>query len=246
VFYQMLTGQKPFVEDSKRSVLQKIRLERYTQARKINPDVPRPLERVLSRCMAKVPADRYASMQALIHDIEDFLASRIIVNYNAYMVKFLEDQGVLSENEASTILSTGGERADKQRVVQEDRNVLRSLGLVHAIVLGFLLLGGLVIQLSSSDAVASKRGASAGYVVSPNEVGYLKVVANPWAKVHVDGQAVATTPIATPLPLSPGVHFVELVHPVFETVKKEVEIKPGETVEIIEQLARKQTGKPRE
>ena len=246
VFYQMLTGQKPFMEDSKRSVLQKIRLERYVPARKLNVEVPRPLERILARCMAKVPADRYPSMQALIHDIEDFLASRIIVNYNAYMVSFLEDQGVLSENEASTILSTGAERADQQRLVREDRNVIRSIGLVHAIVLGLLLLGGLIIQLSSSDAIASKPSPTAGYVISPSEAGYLKVVANPWAQVHVDGKRVATTPLAMPLPLSPGVHYVELVHPVFDNLKREVIIKPGQTVELIEQLAKKQGKNERE
>jgi serine/threonine-protein kinase len=238
VFYQMLTGKKPFVEDSKRSVLAKIRLDRYNPARKLNVDVPRALERILARCMAKVPADRYPSMQALIHEIEDYLASRVITNYNAYMVSFLKDQGVISENEASTILATGAARADGQRSVREDKNVLRAIGFVHVVVLAFLLFGGLVIQVSSSDAIESRSGAPPGYVFSPADTGYLKVVANPWAKVHVDGRYVATTPLATPLPLTPGVHYVELAHPVFENLKREVIVEAGETVELIEQLAK--------
>ena len=238
VFYQMLTGQKPFIEDSKRSVLQKIRLERYVPARKINPKIPRPLERVLARCMAKVPADRYPSMQALIHDLEDFLASRVVVNYNAFMVKFLQDRGVMSENEASTILATGGERPSEHRIMKEDRNTLQNIGLVHAITLAVLLFGGLLIQIGADDDLTPKPMNTAGFT-SPSEAGYLRVVATPWAKIRVDGQYMATTPFATPLPLSPGVHYVELIHPVFENLTREIIIEAGKTVKMVEHLAEK-------
>lgn len=239
VFYQMLTGKKPFVEDAKRSVLQKIRLDRYVPARKINSDIARPLERVLSRCMAKLPADRYPSMQALIHDLEDFLASRVLVNYNAYMVSFLEGRGVLSENEASTILATGASRSGAPaRVVSEDRDILQAIGFVCVIVLSILLIGGLLIQLTASDTLTPREAPATGIALAPSKAGYLKVVANPWAKVQVDGQVLATTPFAQPLPLSPGIHYVELIHPVFKNVVREVRINPGETVQLVEQLAK--------
>jgi eukaryotic-like serine/threonine-protein kinase len=240
VFYQMLTGQKPFVEDAKRSVLQKIRLDRYVPARKINSAVPRSLERVLSRCMAKLPADRYPSMQSLVHDLEDFLASRVLVNYNAYMVSFLEHRGVLSENEASTILATGASRSGggASRILKEDRNVLQSIGFLHVVVLSLLLIGGLVIQLTSPDTMPRREIPAAGIAVAPSKAGYLKVVANPWAKVQVDGEYMETTPFAAPLPLPPGVHYVELIHPLFDNLVREVTIKAGETVELVEQLAK--------
>ncbi len=238
VFYQMLTGSKPFIEDAKRSVLQKIRLDRYILARKVNSDVPRVLERILSRCMAKLPADRYPSMQALIHDLEDFLASRVLVNYNAYMVSFLERRGVLSENEASTILATGASRSGHQRMLSEDKNILQSIGFLHVIVLSLLLVGGLAIQLTAPDSPRRQQAPTAGIALAPSKAGYLKVVANPWAKVQVDGEYLATTPFARALPLTPGVHYVELIHPVFENLVREVTIKPGETLEMVEQLAK--------
>ena len=50
VLYQMVTGQKPFVEDESRTVMQKIRLDRFTPPRKLNPKVPRQLERIMQRC----------------------------------------------------------------------------------------------------------------------------------------------------------------------------------------------------
>src|SRR5215475_5289974 len=59
VLYQMITGRKPFIEDDARTVMQKIRLDRYTQARKVVGSVPRTLERILGRLMEKMPVNRY-------------------------------------------------------------------------------------------------------------------------------------------------------------------------------------------
>src|SRR6201995_1759698 len=64
VLYQMMTGQKPFVEDDSHTVMQKIRLDRYVSPRKLNPSVPRRLEHIMARCMEKLPANRYGSTQA--------------------------------------------------------------------------------------------------------------------------------------------------------------------------------------
>ncbi|MDJ0764124.1 MAG: serine/threonine-protein kinase [Myxococcota bacterium] len=239
VFYQMLTGQKPFVEDAEYSVLQKIRLERYVPARRLNPKVPRFVERVLTRCMAKLPADRYPSTQSLIHDLEDFLASRVVINYNAYMINFLKDQGEISEDEASAILSAGAVRAGQQRAVREDRTVLRSIGILYAVVLAVLVFGGLIIQLTSKDAENKAQHPVVGIAVSPASAGYLQVVADPWAEVHIDGVHMETTPFAYPLPLAPGVHYVELVHPIFDTLSREIIIEPQKTVRLVEKLATK-------
>src|SRR5262249_34871949 len=54
VLYQMATGKKPFIEDEQKSVMHKIRLEKYVPARRINPQIPRELERIVARCMQKM------------------------------------------------------------------------------------------------------------------------------------------------------------------------------------------------
>lgn len=239
VFYQMLTGQKPFVEDTQHSVLQKIRLERYVPARKRNPKVPRQLERILSRCLTKLPEDRYPSMQAFIYDLEDFLASRVFVNYNACLVTFLKDHELLSEREASAILATGVVRGGQQRILREDKTVLRSVALLHAVVLAVLLFGGLLVQLTSDDPIAPAASSARNASYAPAENGYLEVLADPWAEVYVDGVAVETTPFATPIPLAPGVHYVKLVHPIFDSINREIIIESQNTVRLVEKLATK-------
>ena len=234
VFYQMLTGGKPFVEDARRSVLQKIRLDRYAPARKANPKVPRSLERILGRCMEKLPADRYVSMQALIHDLEDFLATRVVINYNAYMVNFLNDHGVLSDDEASVILATGAVRAG-QRIVREDRRSLRQTGLVFAAALCVMLFGGLTVQLLYSDATTARDEGSGAF--DPSTAGFIEVAVEPWANVRVDGIEMDLTPFARPLGLAPGIHYVELSNPYFKPVTREVRVVSGETVRLVEQLS---------
>ena len=236
VFYQMLTGKKPFLEDPRRSVLQKIRLDRQVSARRLNPQIPRSLDRIIGRCMEKLPSDRYPSMQSLIHDLEDFLATRVVINYNAYMVDFLKDHGVLTDVEASGILSTGAVR-EGQRMVRENHRALHALGLMYFVVLCVLLLGGLMIQLEGADSTNSKPHAPALINEKSSLYGYLMVLANPWANVLIDGNTVETTPFVAPIKLSAGTHYVELVNPYFKSVTHEVEIKQGETFKIVEKMA---------
>ena len=61
VMDRALTERKPVTIDGfqRYEKLHKIRLERHPSPRKLNPDVPRELDRILSRCMQKVPRDRF-------------------------------------------------------------------------------------------------------------------------------------------------------------------------------------------
>src|SRR5688572_26580739 len=96
VLYQMVTGRKPFIEDEQKSVMHKIRLEKYPSPRKLNPEIPRELERIMARCMEKLPRDRWRSTQDLVLALERFLSRRVEMNYHARVVLFLKNQGVIS------------------------------------------------------------------------------------------------------------------------------------------------------
>ena len=100
VLYQMVTGRKPFIEDEQKSVMHKIRLEKFPGPRKLNPEIPRELERIMARCMEKLPRDRYRSTQDLVLAFERFLSRRVEMNYHARVVLFLKNQGVITPEEA--------------------------------------------------------------------------------------------------------------------------------------------------
>ncbi|MBX3246486.1 MAG: serine/threonine protein kinase [Myxococcales bacterium] len=227
VLYQMCTGQKPFVEDEARTVMQKIRLDRYVTPRKLDPSIPRQLERILGRCMEKMPANRYPTTQALIDDLMELLATRVPMNYSARLVMFLRDVGVLTDREADQLLAAGAPR--NVRRATKDRTLLRHVGLVSGLLCAGLIGGGVALQASAgvfSEEAPTPQGAAA---LSPTRLGYLRVVADPWAEVWIDGQRVETTPLARPIPLSPGRHYVRLVNPYFQETQREVRIRMGET-----------------
>src|SRR5882757_1398697 len=143
VLYQMVTGKKPFVEDEKKSAMHKIRLEKHTSARKINPDVPRELAVVIDRCLEKQPRDRWRSAQHMVMALERFLARHVEMNHHARLVLFLRAQNVITELEAEEYLNPAALGAGGGALQQPNlqaRNAVRSGLVAHAVTLGVLLL----------------------------------------------------------------------------------------------------------
>ena len=229
VLYQMITGRKPFVEDEARTVMQKIRLDRYTSPRKLNTIVPRQLERILARCMEKMPANRYPTTQALIDDLMEFLASRVPMNYSARLVMYLRDVGILTDEEADGILETGAPRTAQRR--QTDRSLFRHVSIVNGILLAGMLVGGSVIQASAGRLATESDEfiAETGEPVVPERAGYLRVIVDPWAEVLIDGQEVVTTPTAQRIPLTPGRHFVKFRNPYYVEEDREIRVLTEQT-----------------
>lgn len=72
--YTILTGQAPITSTDKEEILKRVREGDWPPPRLVKPDVPRPLEAVCCKAMAKRPADRYANALALAADVERWLA----------------------------------------------------------------------------------------------------------------------------------------------------------------------------
>jgi hypothetical protein len=229
VLYQMLTGRKPFVEDDARTVMQKIRLDRYTSPRRINPGVPRPLERIMARCMEKMPANRYPTTQSLIDDLHDFLTSRVPISHNARLVMYLKELGVITDAVADEILAASA--PNRLRRTGGDRRIIPQMWMVQGLLgLGVLGAGGSIQYMAGRLGLDdSEFAAESGTRVVPEHAGYVRFVVDPWAEVHIDGQHVLTTPSAQRIALDPGTHYVRLVNPYFHGVDREIQIREGET-----------------
>jgi len=65
MFYQMLTGQRPFQGDSLVALAMKIAKEEPTPIEKLRPDLPASLRRVVERCLAKAPDRRFQTGKEL-------------------------------------------------------------------------------------------------------------------------------------------------------------------------------------
>ena len=76
VFYQMLTGVRPFDGRSVGAVCSEILNAQPVPPSERNPAVPRALDRVIARCLAKDPQDRFASCEELARSLYPFTRSR--------------------------------------------------------------------------------------------------------------------------------------------------------------------------
>jgi hypothetical protein len=215
----MCTGKKPFVEDEKKSAMHKIRLEKHTSARKVNPDIPRELSNIIDRCLEKQPRDRWRSAQQMTMALERFLGKHVEMNHHARLVLFLRSQGVITELEAEEYLNPAalGAAGAHQPNLQA-RNVVRGGVVAHAVTLGMLLLMLGLIHVAP-------LGATPRSVLSKDQGrGYLKVDAHPWARVFVDGKELGLTPIGKPLEVIEGQHVIKLVHDWYEPYERKIEV----------------------
>jgi WD40 repeat protein len=76
--YELLTLRPAFDDVNKARLVEKVLHEPPVRPRKLDPRIPRDLETVVLKRLAKDPAERYATAEALAEDLKRFLADRPI------------------------------------------------------------------------------------------------------------------------------------------------------------------------
>ena len=71
VFYEMLTGERPFAGDTTAAVVSSILRDTPRALSEIKPPIPRRLARLVHHCLEKNPVDRYQSAIDLRHELDD-------------------------------------------------------------------------------------------------------------------------------------------------------------------------------
>jgi len=74
ILYELLTGQPPLRGESLVDTLRRVLQEDPAPVRRLRPDVPRDLEAICLKCLAKSPTERYQTAQQLTNDLDRYLA----------------------------------------------------------------------------------------------------------------------------------------------------------------------------
>ncbi|MCM1226549.1 MAG: Stk1 family PASTA domain-containing Ser/Thr kinase [Clostridium sp.] len=74
MLYEMLTGEKPFDGDNPVSIAVMHMQNVAELPRRVNPDIPSPLEEIIVHAMEKNPSDRYQTAVDMLRDIDRFKA----------------------------------------------------------------------------------------------------------------------------------------------------------------------------
>jgi serine/threonine protein kinase len=77
VLYELLVGRRPFRADTRHDLLERIASEQPKPLRQIDDQIPRELERICLKALAKRAADRYTAAKDLADDLRHFLEATL-------------------------------------------------------------------------------------------------------------------------------------------------------------------------
>jgi serine/threonine-protein kinase len=223
VLYEMLTGKRPFAAPDDRASSHRIRHDPVVPVTRLRTEASAQLDRIVRRCLEKLPSDRFASDSELLQALRAEHETLGQASTRDVIVAELARLG----------LATSAPRRESMRMRAFRRKpmTVRSALYGQLVALGLVVAGGTAIRhgtLRAHGDAATRGGAR--LELTPQRAGYLRVVADPWAHVFVDGESVETTPFARSIPLSPGTHYVRLEHPSAKAERRTVTLSEGETV----------------
>jgi serine/threonine protein kinase len=162
VLYEMVTGARPFAGDSAMDVIIALCRDEPAAPSTINPEVTPELERVIARCMAKRPADRYPSARELLADLDALdpsAATRSLVSAPASSSPSLLSAPTSSSPRTSVIVTP----AAPSRPRTQKRVVFGAVGLVALGAVGALALRTPATRLRRARAVVHQSTPSWGH-----------------------------------------------------------------------------------
>jgi serine/threonine-protein kinase len=226
VLYEMLSGQLPFDAPDERERTQRIRHDPPAPLGRLAPHTPASLERIVQRCLEKMAGDRFFSAVELAQALEGVLVELDTPAPRKNIARMLFDADLIAS-------PPGGDSgaAPPLGVAPRRTSLMPALGGL-LVCFGLIAVGGGAFGYFTwkNDRASTGRHGSTRLELEPRHAGYLRVVAEPWAVVFVDGQKIETTPFARPIPLAAGTHYVKLEHPDAPTERRTVTLVADETV----------------
>jgi serine/threonine protein kinase len=213
VMYELVTKTRPFMADDDEGVITKILEKRPKWPKMINGDISWGLQWIILRCLRKNPRRRFHNMGDLKITLEKLLP------------KTSSKRDEVLNGFVKTVFS------DEQRIPKRSFILFRKWKWALAVI-AVVAVALTYVPLRNRGILNSERLRAWVQKNVPQyedeDYSRLKIVAYPWAKIHVDGKYVATTPTADPIPLVPGKHRLLFTHSKFGSKTMEINLRPGE------------------
>jgi serine/threonine-protein kinase len=223
IFYEMVTGHRPFDASDARTTTQRIRHEPPPAISRFAADVPAVIERIALRSLQKLPADRFQSSDEML-----VMLDGVLTQYGNPTPR----DAILAEMARAGLVDPTTTPLPSRVPLDEPPGLLGRALLVYVASAAALVGGMLLIRDVSHDGKphSEQPKALGGLELAPANAGYLSCIVRPWANVVVNGQHVATTPFATPIALRPGTHYVRFDHPNAPSEQRVLDVAPGQRI----------------
>ena len=216
LLFEMLTGELPFPEsdDEKVQVLvRRMEAGRYVRPRKLAPETPRALERLIRACLRPKAKKRLQSATALRGALESLLGHPSPAECRAEIAAWLWERKVFQPDENET------EFARRAPVVKGRSGPLRWAAAVAACAAVLVGIGAIRFGVLPTDLPPPGMAP---------KVARLRFEAAPRTEVRIDGGVPFRTPRPAPVEIAPGVHTVVFRHPELGRAEHRIEVAAGE------------------
>jgi len=106
VLYELLAGRRPFKADSQQVLLEKITTIEVRPPRQVNDQIPKELERICLKALAKRASERYTTAKDMADDLRHFLGVASAQDKSTVSVKAVDDAAVSTPVLCSLITPT--------------------------------------------------------------------------------------------------------------------------------------------
>ena len=110
VFYELLAGRKPFRGDTLAELMEQVTSYEARPLRQYDEKLPKELERICYKAMAKRANDRYSSAHDMAEDLRHFLAEQTVIRSDASPVGIASE--TLAYHNASTSVGSTAASSD--------------------------------------------------------------------------------------------------------------------------------------
>ena len=235
LLYKMLTGKTPFCETDQEpleDVLERIRAARYVTLHQHGVRVPRYLRRLIRNCLLEKPSRRVRSTTSVRQILEKRIGAISPADCRSEIAAFLWKHGLVRASGDKTTVRPM--RATPKKFPRFARRYWKSVA-GAAVILVVATLGlrfGLGTSPEKPLNVAESRVGMAfpAPLVSAlsAEPARVRIVAYPWAEVHLEDGRSFETPRAAAIKTEPGEQVIVFMHPTLGRAEVMLDLKPGE------------------
>ncbi len=129
--YELLALEPAFAGADRAETLRRILQDEHRPLRRLNPAIPRELETIVHKAIAKEPSDRYATARALAEDLRRFLEDRPIAarrpSVTEHLARWVRRHGAAALGAVLVLIFMAGVLAVSAAVFRHQRDTARSL-----------------------------------------------------------------------------------------------------------------------